>query len=75
MWFAFIRSVYVVVQFYPCFKLYFLLFQTHYCVIIIHYHTQKQFKKIKFEPGKDKIIELHHICYRPKSNSGLNFLT
>ena len=40
---------YVVVQFYPWFKFSFLLFQTHYHVIIIHYHTQKQ-KKRKFEP-------------------------
>ena len=58
MWFAFIRSEYVVVQFYPCFKFYFVLFQTHYCVIIIHYHTPKQ-KKIKFEPR----IKLNYIIY------------
>ena len=45
----------VVVQFYPWFKFSFLLFQTHYHVIIIHYHTQKQ-KKRKFEPR----IKLNH---------------
>ena len=38
------------VQFYSWFKFSFLLFQTHYHVIIIHYHTQKQNKR-KFEPG------------------------
>ena len=48
----------VVVQFYPCFKFYFLLLQTHYHVIIIHCHTQKQ-KKIKFEPR----IKLNHNIY------------
>ena len=42
-------KIHVVVQFYPWFKFSFLLFQTHYHVIIIHYHTQKQ-KKRKFEP-------------------------
>ena len=51
-------SVYVVVQFYPWFKFSFLLFQTHYHVIIIHYHTQKQ-KKRKFEPR----IKLNHNIY------------
>ena len=50
--------VYVVVQFYPWFKFSFLLFQTHYHVIIIHYHTQKQ-KKRKFEPR----IKLNHNIY------------
>ena len=50
-----IIDVSVVVQFYPWFKFYFLLFQTHYHVIIIHSHTQKQ-KKIKFEPR----IKLNH---------------
>ena len=45
----------VVVQFYPWFKFSFLLFQTHYHVIIIHYHTQKQ-KTRKFEPR----INLNH---------------
>ena len=49
---------YVVVQFYPWFKFSFLLFQTHYHVIIIHYHTQKQ-KKRKFEPR----IKLNHNRY------------
>ena len=48
----------VVVQFYPWFKFSFLLFQTHYHVIIIHYHTQKQ-KKRKFEP---RIKLNHNIC-------------
>ena len=33
-------GIYVVVQFYPWFKFSFLLFQTHYHVIITHYHTQ-----------------------------------
>ena len=42
---------YVVVQFYPWFKFYFLCFK----LIIIHYNTQKQ-KKIKFEPR----IKLNH---------------
>ena len=51
-------KVYVVVQFYPWFKFSFLLFQTHYHVIIIHYHTQKQ-KKRKFEPR----IKLSHNIY------------
>ena len=51
-------SVYVVVQFYPWFKFFFLLFQPHYHVIIIHYHTQKQ-KKRKFEPR----IKLNHNIY------------
>ena len=46
------------VQFYPWFKISFLLFQTHYHVIIIHYHTQKQ-KKRKFEPR----IKLNHNIY------------
>ena len=46
------------VQFYPWFKFSFLLFQTHYHVIIIHYHTQKQ-KKRKFEPR----IKLNHNSY------------
>ena len=50
--------VYVVVQFYPWFKFSFLLFQTHYHVIIIHYHTQKQ-KKREFEPR----IKLNHNIY------------
>ena len=45
----------VVVLFYPWFKFSFLLFQTNYHVIIIHYHTQKQ-KKGKFEPR----IKLNH---------------
>ena len=51
-------STYVVVQFYPWFKFSFLLFQTHYHVIIIHYNTEKQ-KKIKFEPR----IKLNHNTY------------
>ena len=46
------------VQFYPWFKFSFLLFQTNYHVIIIHYHTQKQ-KKRKFEPR----IKLNHNIY------------
>ena len=50
--------IYVVVQFYPWFKFSFLLFQTHYRVIIIHYLTQKQ-KKRKFEPR----IKLNHDIY------------
>ena len=45
----------VVVLFYPWFKFSFLLFQTNYHVIIIHYHTQKQ-KKGKLEPR----IKLNH---------------
>ena len=48
------------VQFYPWFKFSFLLFQTHYHIIIIHYHTQKQ-KKGKFEPR----IKLNHNIYLP----------
>ena len=52
---AHIYGVHVVVQFYPWFKISFLLFQTHYHVIIIHYHTQKQ-KKKNFEPR----IKLNH---------------
>ena len=56
-------GVYVVVQFYPWFKFSFLLFQTHYHVIIIHYHTQKQ-KKRKFEPR----IKLNHNIYSCTSN-------
>ena len=48
----------VEVQFYPWFKFSFLLFQTHYHVIIIHYHTQKQNKR-KFEPR----IKLNHNIY------------
>ena len=54
-------GVYVVVQFYPWFKFSFLLFQTHYHVIIIHFHTQKQ-KKRKFEPR----IKLNHNIYKEK---------
>ena len=46
------------VQFYPWFKIYFLLFETNYHVIIIHYHTQEQ-KKIIFEGG----IKLNHNIY------------
>ena len=45
-------------QFCPWFKFSFLLFQTHYHVIIIHYHTQKQ-KKRKFEPR----IKLNYNSY------------
>ena len=51
-------SQYVVVQFYPWFKIHFLLFETHHHVIIIHYHIQEQ-KKIKFEPR----IKLNHNKY------------
>ena len=40
-----VPGVAVVVQFYPWFKFSFLLFQAHYHVIIIHYHTQKQKKR------------------------------
>ena len=58
-------SVYVVVQFYPWFTFSFLLFQTHYHVIIIHYHTQKQ-KKRKFEPR----IKLNHNIYMPGPRAG-----
>ena len=57
-------NIAVVVQFYPWFKFSFLLFQTHYHVIIIHYHTQKQ-KKRKFEPR----IELNHKIAKPKSRA------
>ena len=46
---------YVVVQFYPWFKIYFPLFTIF---IIIRYHTQKQ-RKIKFEPR----IKLNHNRY------------
>ena len=45
---------YVVVQFYPWFKILFFCFK----LIIIHYHTQKQ-KKRKFEPR----IKLNHNRY------------
>ena len=44
--------VHVVVQFYRWFNFYFLLFQTHYHIIIIHYNTKKQ-RKIKIEPNKN----------------------
>ena len=50
-----VQFVVVVAQFYPWFKFSFLLLQTHYHVIIIHYHTRKQ-KKRKFEPR----IKLNH---------------
>ena len=60
----FFFSVYVVAQFYPWFKFSFLLFQTHYHVIIIHYHTQKQ-KKRKFEPR----IKLNHNIYTTQFDS------
>ena len=50
--------IYVVVQFYPWFKFSFLLFQTHYHVIIIHYLTQKP-KKINLI--KDKIEPQHRV--------------
>ena len=53
-----ILKIYVVVQCYPWLKFSFLLFQTHYHVIIIHYHTQKQ-KTRKFEPR----INLNHNIY------------
>ena len=56
-------DVCVVVQFYPWFKFSFLLFQTHYHVIIIHYHTQKQ-KERKFEP---RIKLNHNICIHAMS--------
>ena len=46
------------VQFYPWFKIYFLLFETNYHVIIIRCHTQEQ-KKIIFE-GR---IKLNHNIY------------
>ena len=46
--------IYVVVQFYPWFKFYFPLFQTHYQ----HYHTQKQ-REIKLKPR----IKLNHNIY------------
>ena len=48
-------NVSVGVQFYPWFKFYFVLFQTHYHIIIIYFHTQKQ-KKTKFQPR----IKLKH---------------
>ena len=51
------------VQFYPWFKFSFLLFQTHYHIIIIHYHTQKQ-KKRKFEPR----IKLNHDMFTKKKH-------
>ena len=56
-------------QFYPWFKFSFLLFQTHYHVIIIHYHTQKQ-KKRKFEPR----IKLNHNIYMLMFSSSWTFL-
>ena len=67
-------GVSVVVQFYPWFKFYFLLFQTHYHVIIIHYHTQKQ-KKRKFKP----MIKLNHNIdllaeFPPKSVLNNNYI-
>lgn len=43
--------VYVVIQIYPWFKIYFLLFQNHYH----NYHSKKQ-RKIKFAPR----IKLNH---------------
>ena len=46
------------VQFYPWFKIYFLLFETNCHVIIIRCHTQEQ-KKIIFE-GR---IKLNHNIY------------
>ena len=61
-------SIYVVVQFYPWFKFSFLLFQTHYHVIIIHYHTQKQ-KKRKFEPR----VKLNHNIYTKELLTDWNF--
>ena len=50
--------------FYPWFKFYFLVFQTHYHVIIIHYHTQKQ-KTIEFEP-RIKLNYNVHVFYGEK---------
>ena len=64
-------GVHVVVQFYPWFKISFLLFQTHYHVIIIHYHSQKQ-KKKNFEPR----IKLNHNIHndvRPSDKFGSFF--
>ena len=49
------HGISVVVQFYPWFKFSLFLLQTHYHVINIHYHTQKQ-KTRKFEPR----INLNH---------------
>ena len=37
--------IHVVVQFYPWFKFSFLLFQTNYHVIIMHYRTQNKRKE------------------------------
>ena len=48
-------QVYVVVQFYPCFKFYFPLFQGHY-----HTLPYPKTTKIKKIQTKDK-IELQHI--------------
>ena len=48
---------YVVVQFYPWFELFFLCIK----LIIIHYHTQKQLRKLKFKP---RIIQPQHIHRR-----------
>ena len=45
-------NVSVAVQFRPWFKFYFVLSQTHYHIIIIHYNAKKQ-RKIKIEPNKN----------------------
>ena len=55
-------GIYVVVQFYPWFKFYFPLFQTHYHTL----QCPKQ-KKIKFEPR----IKLNHNLYKISLNACL----
>ena len=50
-------DVYVVVQFYPWFKFYFLLFQTHY-----HTLPYPKTKEKKFNPR----IKLNHNIYKTK---------
>ena len=56
-----IRNIYVVVQFYPWFKFYFLLFQTHCHIIVrLHFHPQKT-KEHKIWT-QDKIEPQHIQC-------------
>lgn len=53
--------VYSVVEFYPCFKLYFHLFQTHY-----YPSTYQKQKKVKLKP-RTKIIKPQHLFTRIRS--------
>ena len=52
---------YVVVQFYPCFKFSFLLFQTHYHVIIIYYHTRKTKENKIWTKDKTEPQQIHFL--------------